>query len=342
MAVLTNDVEQEIGASSATGVDGVTHGRPRILFLDQNAWIALAQGSWDWLAFPRQHAALTVIAEALQAKHIIVPLSFANIYETHKINDPIRRGHLARVQATISGGLVFRSRRHIFEQSLARHLCVRLGREVSELAPDWFLSPLFFEGASDYSPAAFGFEISERLLEFIRNNPQAALFDYLVATDEAIRVEAVRRYSAGSAELIERIEARRKLAAGESFALRRRAYSARLLIDELDFILGIARQINPAWSTVRGMGPSLTKSLVNEIAIMNVERELVVRLEDQARPIDENDLRDMMSFSVVLPLADILVAEKPFVALCKQAGLGQKYETKLLTDVTELSAADLA
>lgn len=311
---------------------------PRILFLDQNAWIALAQGSWDRAAYPRQHAALTVIAGALEAKRIIVPLSFTNIYETHKINDPIRRGHLARVQATISGGTVFRSRRHIFERLLVRHLSGRLGHELADLPADWFLTPLFFEAASDYSPATFGFEISERALEFIRLNPQAVLFDYLVATDENIRIEAVRRYSAGSADLIKAIEARRQLAAGESFALRRRAYGARLLIDEMDLILAAARQLNPAWTTIGDLGPSLVKSVVNEIPIMNVERELVIRLEDQKRPIDENDLRDMLSFSVALPLADVFVAEKPFVGLARQAGLGEKYETTLLTDVTQLTA----
>ncbi len=43
---------------------------------------------------------------AEQEKRIIVPLSFTNIYETAKTNDPLRRTHLARVQSTISGGKV--------------------------------------------------------------------------------------------------------------------------------------------------------------------------------------------------------------------------------------------
>ncbi|WP_287240586.1 hypothetical protein [Mesorhizobium sp.] len=36
----------------------------------------------------------------------MVPLSFANIYETTKINDPIRRANMARTQVLISGGRV--------------------------------------------------------------------------------------------------------------------------------------------------------------------------------------------------------------------------------------------
>lgn len=342
MSDQANILEREAIESGGAAIGTKQPRHPRILFLDQNAWVALAQGSWDRLAFPRQHAALTVVAEALQDKRVIVPLSFSNIYETHKVNDPVRREHLARVQATISQGTIFRSRRHILERSLVQHLCIRFGLDVPQQGPDWFLSPLFFEAAADYSAETFGFEISPRVLEFIRQNPAGALFDYLVATDEAVRLEAVRRYSAGSAALIQSIEARRKAASGESFALRRRAYSARLVIDELDFIFGVARRLGLDWSTVREMGPSLTKSFVNDIPIMNVERELAVRLEDQTRRIDENDLRDMLSFTVALPLADVVVAEKQFVGLARQAGLGKKYGKTLLTDLGRLSAADLS
>jgi hypothetical protein len=341
MASSPNALDEPDEGSAPTGDEVEPDVWPRILFLDQNAWIALARGAWDRTAHPGEHAALTLVAEALQAKRLVVPLGFANIYETHKINDPVRRGHLARVQATISAGIIFRSRRYIFERSLVRHLSARFGREIPDLPPDWFLSPLFFEAAADYSPEVFGFEISEKVLAFIRQNPAAALFNYLFATDEEIRIEAVRRYSAGSADLMQAIEARRKLAAGETFALRRRAYSARLVIDELDFILAVANQLDLGWSTARDIGPSLTKSLVSDIPIMNVERELVVRLEDQTRAITENDLRDMLSFSTALPLADVLVGEKPFVGLARQARLGEKYGTTLLTDVTKLTAADL-
>jgi hypothetical protein len=324
--------------NECAAADGPHAAQPRILFLDQNAWIALAQGSWDRTVYPRQHAALTLLAEAMQAGRVIVPLSFANIYETHKINDPVRRGHLARVQVTISRGLVFRSRRHIFERLLVRHLSDRLGRQTEPLARDWFLSAFFFEAAADYSPSTFGCEIPTQVLDFIRRNPQIALFDYLSASDEAVRLEAVRRYSADSAGLLKAIETRRKLAAAEGFALRRRAYSAQLLIDEVDLVLKVARELNPQWLTVRDLGAQLSKSLVSDIPIMNVERELAVRLEDQARAITENDLRDMISFSVALPLSDVLIAEKPFVALARQARLGDKYQTTLLTDIAQLAA----
>ena len=97
-----------------------------------------------------------------------------------------------------------------------------------------------------------------------------------------------------------------------------------------------AKRLNLAWSSRHDIGPSLAKSLVADVPIMNVERELVVRLEDQNQMTNENDLRDMASFITALPLADVFVAEKPFVNLARQARLGDQYHTVLLTSVTEL------
>jgi hypothetical protein len=241
----------------------------KILYLDQNAWIALAQGAWDKATYPAQRTALTLVSDALRAARIILPLSFTNIYETAKINDAVRRAHLAHVQATISGGVVLRSRRRILEQMVIGHLCDRLGLTPPCIPDDWFLSDLFFEATGDYTPERFGLEIPPSVLALIRQNPSFALFHYLAESDDTIRLEGVRRYSAGSAELIARIEARRQLVAGESFALRRRAYGARLLLDELDYLFGIAKQLDLGWSSVHDIGASLAKSLINDVSSVN-------------------------------------------------------------------------
>jgi hypothetical protein len=308
----------------------------KIVYLDQNAWVALARGSWDKSEFPREHAALTKVVESVRSNEILVPLSFANIYETAKINDPVRRATMARAQSLISRGRVFRGRRRILTETLAAYIAEKKAIEYSTPDENWFLSDLWFEGAGDYTPANYGFKISERVLDAIRRNPGRALFDYLAFSDEAVRVEAVRRYSAGSADLLSRLETRRALVAGEPLALRRRAYGARLILDELDFIFETARGLGLEWSTVGDLGSSLVRSMTVDVPILNIERELVIRLEDQARAISENDLRDMTSFTTVIPFADVVVAEKPFVNLARQARLGEAYSTELLTSVLDL------
>lgn len=308
----------------------------RIAYLDQNAWVSLARGSWDKGRYPKEYATLTRVVELVQANEIVVPLSFANLYETLKINVPYRRANMARVQALISGGVVFRSRRRILSDTLAAYIADKRSIPRQEPPKNWFLSDLWFESAGDYSPGTYNFGISDRVIDLMRQDPARAMFDYLAFDDEAIRLEAVRRYSGGSADLIARIEARRAVIANMSLALRKRAYSARLIIDELDFIFATARSLGLDWSTVGDIGSSLVRSITVDVPVLHVERELVVRLEDQDRAISENDLRDMASFITVLPLADVMVAEKQFVNLARQARLDERYNVELLTSIFDL------
>src|SRR3546814_12487483 len=86
------------------------------------------------------------------------------------------------------------------------------------------------------------------------------------------------------------------IVSGETLALRKRAYGSQLLLDELDFVLATGRTLGLNWSTVRDIGSPMARSIIAEVPILNSERELVVRLEDQPRSINENDLRDMASF----------------------------------------------
>lgn len=87
------------------------------------------------------------------------------------------------------------------------------------------------------------------------------------------------------------------------------------------------------------LGAPRAQSLILDVPVLNVERELVVRLEDQNRATNETDPRDMAAFTTVLPVVDVFVAEKPFVNLARQAGLGQHYSTTLLTEVSGLTDA---
>lgn len=281
------------------------------------------------------------MVDAVQERGLVVPLSFANIYETAKINDPIRRCNMARTQSTISGGRVFRGRRRILDETLTAYLAKSFSLPCQPPKEYLFLSDLWFESAAEYSPEHYGFKISDRVLNFVRANPAEALFSYLVSNDEDARINGVRRFSSSSAELVARIEARRALVASEKLPLRKRAYGATLIIEEIDFILATGQKLGLDWSNVSDIGSSLIRKLIVDIPVLNVERELTVRLEDHVRPISENDLRDMAAFTIALPLADVVVGENLFVNLARQAQLGDRYETTLLTSVFDLSQAML-
>lgn len=75
------------------------------------------------------------------------------------------------------------------------------------------------------------------------------------------------------------------------------------------------------------------RSIVADVPILNIERELTVRLEDQSRKINENDVRDMGSFTTALPFAELVVAEKQFLNLVRQSGLDKVHNATLMTSI---------
>ena len=79
---------------------------PVVIYLDQNKWIDLARCVKDPDKYAENYAVLEILVRQVQKHAAIVPLSFTNIYETHKINNLGRRQHLAWVQSALSRGIV--------------------------------------------------------------------------------------------------------------------------------------------------------------------------------------------------------------------------------------------
>jgi len=309
----------------------------RIIYLDQNKWIDLARAAKSPTEFPDLYALLVSLARDVEAGRLVLPLSSTTIYETHKINDPDRRRHLAFVQATLSRGRVFcgRHRRLVAEVTDVLADAYGLAREVRP--ETWFLSDLFLEAFADYDDPRVGLTISPQLIEAMQNAPHSFLFDYLGYSSDTDRTAAVAEFSTGSQTLLKRMETRRTALLSEKLPMRRRIYGAMLLFEEIERVLTIAQQMGIACATVSELGSSNARRLVREVPILSVELELAVRIENQARGLQENDLRDMQAFCAVMPYANLVVAENQFVNLAVQAKLPEKYKTGVSTDIFAIS-----
>lgn len=286
--------------------------------------------------YPAQYQLLTLIAREIDADRLIIPLTLANIYETQKINKPVQRHDLAVLQATVSRGLVFRGRHHRLEVELGDLLREIHGHTPVSKPALWFISDVFFESAFALGDERLGFVISDEIIAAIRSDPGRSLYDYLIETPEDARKTAVQNFSLGLDDLRQRLEERRRQHAGESLAMRRRVMSALLMMDEIDLILMIANKSGFPWKTVSDMGDRIARRIIEDVPTYFVEREIALRLEAQSRPIEENDFRDMQSFSAVVPYADAVIAEKQFVNLALQASLHKRFSVQLSTDLNEL------
>ncbi len=310
----------------------------KILYLDQNKWIELAQGQKSATDFPAQREVLAFLVEEANAGRLVIPLTATNLYETHKINKQERRDHLAWIQSTLSQGMVFRGRYKRLEVEVIDHLRGGSGLEPLAREPYWFLSNVFFESTAEIGDSRIPHP-SERVLAAIRSAPARFMFDYLTGLPEDIRTASVSNFSEGSEKLRQAIEDKRKRDASEALTMRRKLSGARLMINELDLVLSFIRMAGLPLLDENAVLQKFARSIMNECPTYFIEREIGLRIEAQDRSIEENDFRDMQTFCAVVAYADIIVAENMFSNLAIQAGLHKKYITQIATKLADLPDA---
>ena len=311
--------------------------RPAVVYLDQNMWIDLARALKAPEDHPRNAELLGWLAAKVEAGTLRLPLTATNLYETHKVKNSELRSAIAFTQAKLSEAHVFRGRRRRLEIEVSRVLSRLYGLPWSEPSTDWVFSRFFFESQAEHGDASLGIRLSDGALDLVRMNPEAALFEYLVQIEDVTRQSAVDKFEQSSDRLRADIEERRDHIRNESLSVRRKIYSAILAFNDQDSLIDIAKKVGLSWSCFKDNNGATMRRVIEETPAIFIERELALKLEGQARPIHVNDIRDMRNFSTVLPYADIVVAEKHFTDLTRQAGLATRFEARLETDLAALT-----
>jgi hypothetical protein len=321
-----------------TAMEPLTVSPAKILYLDQNKWIELAHAVKSPDDYPAQYEILAALVADSNAGRLLVPLTDSNLYETQKIDIPERRNHLAWVQSTLSQGKVFRGRRKRLEIEVVDHMRSAYGLEPLPREPHWFLSDVHFEATAEFGDTRIP-QPSERVFAAIKSNPPYFMFDYLTGLPEDIRKMAVSNFSEGAEKLRQAIEDKRSKDASQPISMRRKLSGARLMINEIDLIQSLVRLADLPEKDEGSVFEKHARSIMSECPTYFIEREIGLRIEQQDRPIEENDFRDMQTFCAVIAYADIIVAENMFSNLAIQSGLHRRYDTLITTKLADIPNA---
>ncbi len=307
----------------------------RIVYLDQNKWIALAQAVKSPSAHPAARRVLEAVVPAIEAGELLLPLTATNLYETQKVNRLERRYDLAVTQVTLSRAWVFRGMHRRLEHEVATVLAAFFNRPTPLAEDRWFLSQVFFESISEADdPRLDG--PSAALARAVRDDPQEWMMRYLMETPDEVRTEAIRRFDEGCDALRARIEDRRDKHRGQSASMRRKIYRALTAMEQQDVFMGVAERMGLFKVDLGANNGAGLRAVLRQTPTFDIETEIVLRLEAQPRPIYNNDMRDLRSFSTVLAYSDLVIAENQFTNLARQAGLDRKYGVRLETDLEAL------
>jgi hypothetical protein len=306
----------------------------KILYLDQNKWVDLARARKNPASHPENHALLERLVSEVDAGRLCIPLNDTLIYETYKRGDPQQRRDVALVQSRISLGRVFPDRRRRLEREVREFARAETGLPSEPSPRYWYISNIFLDAFPDSGASD---SVLENARHAIAEQPCSALFDFLTSANDHVRLKAVQNWSSGADALRRKLESNRAKILKEPMAMQRRMYSALLVSNDLERSLKIAQEGGVSWKSLQDIGEHSARRLIEAVPVLHVERELVLRRNAENRPLCENDFRDLMAVLGAVPYSDMIVAEKNFVSLAIQSGLGKKYGTVLATNIADVN-----
>lgn len=277
---------------------------------------------------------------AVRTGKLIAPLTVSHILETSKRSDLKSRAHVVEIQALLSKGFVFRSRKARLLIEMRNALHIAFGEQPKQPPANWAVVPGFMQAFETFdtlvaSPkdAAISRLINQQV------DLQKQYIDYMMNQDDGRRRAAHTAFAKESDQLLSRIETRRTIMEGSTMDLRWRAYAARLFLDHQGFLAHMLEVVGHTVDEMKELGDEAIVKFVRNVPTLNVEAELAARLEVQTGPLEVNDIRDMHSFCTAIPYASRLVAERGFISLARQAKLDNRYGVTLSTKLSELQGA---
>jgi hypothetical protein len=307
----------------------------RIVFLDQNKWIDLARGMIDG-AHPARPVFKKLLAE-VNAGNIICPLTITQILETAKRSDLRTRTDVATVQAALSKGHVYRSRKARILMEMRNALHKIFDEDPDPLPLHWAIVPGFMQAFEPFD-SAVGDLKQIQVTQFLNKHTDASAqyLDFMLNQDDAQRREGTLAFAADSKSLLTRIEKRRALMSGSSTDLRYRAYAATLFLDHQGYVAYMLQVNGHTVDEMKALGGNAILEFMRNVPSFDIEAHLVARLESQTGSLDVNDIRDVLSFYTAIPYSDHLVSEKNFISLSRQAKLDKRYNVTLHTNLAEI------
>ena len=140
-------------------------------------------------------------------------------------------------------------------------------------------------------------------------------------------------------EGVQEYERRRSTWAGEDVDFTRRAYA--VLLTKVLWV-ELQRSLQEIGRTVSDWGNAGTERLMQfweSIPAFHVEMELSMQMHRQkSKPWTIRDDRDIGFLSLAIPSCDAVITEAFWVDLARRRGLNERYETVLLSDLTDLTS----
>lgn len=308
----------------------------KIVYLDQKGWIDLAKSN---------KGIIEVVMRASEAGVAIFPLSIVHLAETNSISNPQRRERLASLMVPMSKRYCFSPYvEPIIGSEIRNAILRRLGIPTVDLKKYVLRRGVsHLVGAKpEIIPKERGqkltHEIKQKLLDLLES-PEAM---YIALTARSMRYKkhslSIQR---GNIEAVKKMEhIRREQLKIKDNNLRRRVALVSFLMEIIAPKLAkMLVEMNLPKDTIikKGWSRRDFKEFLNSLPTALCLFTLLLERDQQLqRLIEVNDLYDAWALSLAIPYSDIVVTEKMWTSISRQAKLDEICNTTILSSIDEL------
>ena len=335
---------------------------PKIVYLDLNHWITLAQIVARQRDGERDKELLSFCLESVESNSAVYPISLSTYTEIHKIQDRERRRNLRRVIEGLGHFMVVTSRAVVATHEIETVLDQRVGPNPVPISTvdylDWGVYRAMGMAGDIKVTSASGEDITALVRQRFADGPEA--FDRIVSEaqvdlnrqvldgpsqDEEAEIrrqgynpeailEEYEREATAEAEWARLLDSEPRWRRGRL----RDLVSARELLNHINSILergcnergvGSLESLFPSVNDARAAFDSMPSFDVSVTLKTSIHKNSNHRWRN-------NDVHDIHALAVAIPYCDIVVTDRAMVSQAVRSKLARRLNTVVLSDLYQL------
>jgi hypothetical protein len=312
---------------------------PAYIFLDLNQWIYLARDYFGKSQNSRHNGIAGALLQKIRNDAVRLPLGTIHFVEHLQNENQARRERLAEVFELYSQGWCFASWSDVcrceIQEGLAQIFC-----GTQSARPQIFGRGFMFTASAGGREIVWKDRTQESLAFFSVVSAQpGTLFDLLTTIIEGNRRQqkvSTAKLSLDNATAAEDLRLRRRNCSRDEY---RRAQYATSTLEHEKVICKTLAVMQRSVKDFLALGEKRLMEFWSDVPSIDTECELTAYRDRQwSRKVEPNDVRDIAQLAVAVPYCDAVVVEKFWKRAITETGLGQKYGTKVFSDLVELEA----
>lgn len=311
--------------------------KPWLMCLDMKDWVWLSKAYYG-KPQPGASEALEQLTAAVESRSVVVPISSVNLIEVSEIGNDERRKKLAHFMVELARNHTLIDHELVCEHELGTALSRNyLGREPTLMLRSELLRwGIIWASGVHALPDVVGSPNDQLLRHEAMLHPMisARALGSLTTRQETVEgLDLDQRY-----KMLDEIL--RKETASLSEQQRWEFESGHTLLHGpvAERLKRAANALGLNWTAVAAWleSDAVRAEFMQSVPSLAVNFRLrATRNRNHQHATDENDLKDLLFLSAVIPYADIVVTEKSWGSVAKAGKLGERYNTRICLNVPE-------